>query len=1181
MDVKAALQRRATAAMARSARLLGRRAYNPGLLSIVVPAYNVEAYLGECLTSLREQLYGHFEIIVVDDSSPDGSRAVAESHAAQDKRVRVVTRPNGGLSAARNTGVEHAVGEFLTFVDADDRVDPGAYAPAIEALQESGSDFAVTFYRRLRRGLTDAPGKWIRSAHAERRLRRTLDDFPEIMVNAVAWSKVYRRRFYDEAELRFPEGVVYEDQQVSMRAFARAKSFDVLPNIGVEWRIRDDQTSISQQHAEVANIVAHTNAMKASIEELRSAGKERAAQIRALQLLDHNMQFFKLNAVHRDPAYWKELRDAMTFLVGQTEPEEYVAEVGAYKKVLNELINSDRMEDAALFQETVHPNLNRHPTRIIGDHVVVDFPLDLSGIPEESRRLSRTETGVRSRAHRLSWVGSHTLRVQGWAFLDNVHLGTDLPELEVVAVAADGTRVPLSVTQTDEPQADIASLLWHADVTRSGFVAELDTHLLPDTTQWWRLEAEVRYGELAGTGVVTCRPWVEAQIKRPLVDRPGRSVVIERNRAGRFFVNVATAPAYATRVGLEGDRLVVDGAGVLPDRVYLAGERRPSSPVVRAALQPAGGTWRAVLNLSGLPEGGDRELQVMATVGGVDHVLPDAADADDAPDAADAASEPALAHRMVERSEVGGIKLVQRRHVARIESVTVAEEEVWADVRLWGAEPDDWEAVLVSPGGEYGGTLEPGAEGTHRLRLPLTHDLWGRTGLVLPTELYQVALRVDGRLVVPGPSRALVAQLPHEDLHERLRTRLEVFEPRSPGVRVVLEPPLRDDERSLRDQQRLRVETRVPVADRPSVLFRTLYGEVANGNGLGVHEELRRRGSDLELCWSVQDYGVPTAEGARVLIEKTREWHEALNQSRYHMVDVHQLEWFHRPEGQSLVQTMHGYPYKVMGHEWWAKGGFPVQQVANFDRRAREWTHFVSPAAYATPLLRQAFLDPAGATCEVLEIGYPRNDVLLRPEGADVRRRTRDLLGLSDDQVVVMYGPTFRDYLSLDDMTAKRVKFFDPDAAVAALPDNFVVLMRGHAFNARMASERHESSDRVIDVTDYPDVNDLILASDAAVLDYSSLRFDYVLAGNPMVFLVPDLVEYDRARGGVIPYGPTAPGPQVRTTEQVVTWLRDLDRLREEYAGARETFRASYVEREDGHAAARLVDAVMGPRGDG
>jgi CDP-glycerol glycerophosphotransferase len=239
----------------------------------------------------------------------------------------------------------------------------------------------------------------------------------------------------------------------------------------------------------------------------------------------------------------------------------------------------------------------------------------------------------------------------------------------------------------------------------------------------------------------------------------------------------------------------------------------------------------------------------------------------------------------------------------------------------------------------------------------------------------------------------------------------------------------------------------------------------------------------------------------------------------------------------------------------------------------------VSPATYATPLLTDAFLAPAGSQATVLEIGYPRNDVLVSPAGDKVRRRTRELLGVRDDQVVVMYAPTFRDYLSADDMTARRVDFFDAHAAARQLGDRYVVLVRGHAFNAR-ANSREVSAGNVIDVTDHPNPSDLILASDAAVLDYSSIRFDYGLTDKPMVFLVPDLQRYDKGRGGVIDYAPTAPGPRVRTTREVIRLLADLPALRRTTAPLIAQFRREYVDLDDGHAAARLVDAVFVPRGD-
>src|SRR4051812_30196918 len=228
----------------RGRRAMHRRGYVPGLLSIVVPCYRVEDFLDECLISLRFQAYREVEIIVVDDGSPDRSGEIARHHARRDLRVRVVTRENGGLSAARNTGIEHARGEFLTFVDSDDVVTLDAYTSAIGALRESGSDFAVACYDRLENKTRLPAGSWIRSAHSRRRLGVDLDSFPEAMVNAVAWSKTYRRTFWDSAGLTFPEGKIYEDQPVSAAAYARARAFDMVPEIGVSWRIRNDRSSI-------------------------------------------------------------------------------------------------------------------------------------------------------------------------------------------------------------------------------------------------------------------------------------------------------------------------------------------------------------------------------------------------------------------------------------------------------------------------------------------------------------------------------------------------------------------------------------------------------------------------------------------------------------------------------------------------------------------------------------------------------------------------------------------------------------------------------------------------------------------------------------------------------------------------------------------------------------------------
>lgn len=1164
-------RRRTRAAAARARRAVGATAWTPGLLSIVVPMYDVEAYVDECVASLRQQHYGHVEILVVDDGSTDGSRAIVERHAAQDRRVRVVSRPNGGLSAARNTGVRAAVGEFLAFVDADDRVTPDAYSLSIDALRRSGSDFAVFFYRRLQGTTLTPSAPWIRALHAEERLAVDLAACPAAMVNAVAWSKVYRRGFYEDAGLSFPEGLLYEDQATSMRAFGRARSFDVLPHVGVEWRIREDRTSITQQHYEMRNIVAHNIAMETSLAELRAADRPDAAARRALQLLDHNMQFFKLNAVHRDPEYFEQLRHAVHFLLAQVSHDDYIAEVGAYQKLLDAMIDADLMEAAARFQEDVPHQAFRHRCVLREGQAVLDLGPAYAHLPADCFRLSRGETAARARVRVARWASPGRLHLEGWAVLENVDLADAAPHTEIVAVGRDDRRIELTTTVRADVWADVDNDHVYADLRNGGFVAELDTSRLPERGGPWRLEATVAAHGLRDTAPLLMWPWVEATMTAPTVDRAGRVVRLTSNRAGLVYLSTAQSPVLARSRRLAGDRaeVVLEAPGTRPGRVQLV--PRCGGPTVGAAVAPDGDRWVATVRTAALaPEPTTYDVCFRAGDGTVHPVF----DAEDALEPAVGPPGPAW----FERSSAGGLTL-RTGPRAQVVDVSVADEA--ATVSLVVSDDRAMVPVLVTPGGQDLPGTTTSVDGRLVARFPLTRTVWGRDGLTLPQGQYRVAVRLaSGERLLATPARGLLEQLPAWVELSRMNVRVEVFEPRSPGVRLEVLPPLRGDELSERGRRVIREETLPAVADRHSAFFRTLYGEATNGNGLGVHEELRRRKAPLELLWSVQDHSVPIPEGGTPVIEGTRAWYAAIQQSRYHLVDVHQLDWFERPQGQSLVQTMHGYPYKVMGHAWWAKGGFPVRQVANFDRRAREWTHFVSPATYATPLLRQAFLDPALARPEILEIGYPRNDVLLRPEGEEIRARTRRLLGVAEGQTAVLYAPTFRDYLSADDMTAARVRFFDTDEALRLLPEDHVLLVRGHAFNARVASEREPNRARVVDVTDHPDVNDLILASDVAVLDYSSLRFDYVLVDKPMVFLVPDLEQYDRFRGGVIPFGPTAPGPHVRTTAEVASWLQDLDALSARYATARARFRSEYVDLEDGFAGARLVDAVFVPRGD-
>ncbi len=119
---------------------------NRPLLSIIVPVYNAEKFLSPCVESILAQTYPHLEIILVDDGSTDASAKICEEYAKKDTHVRVIHQPNGGVSAARNTGLQAASGEYIGFVDADDAVCPTMYRALLEAIENTQSDLACCNY---------------------------------------------------------------------------------------------------------------------------------------------------------------------------------------------------------------------------------------------------------------------------------------------------------------------------------------------------------------------------------------------------------------------------------------------------------------------------------------------------------------------------------------------------------------------------------------------------------------------------------------------------------------------------------------------------------------------------------------------------------------------------------------------------------------------------------------------------------------------------------------------------------------------------------------------------------------------------------------------------------------------------------------------------------------------------
>jgi CDP-glycerol glycerophosphotransferase len=279
-----------------------------------------------------------------------------------------------------------------------------------------------------------------------------------------------------------------------------------------------------------------------------------------------------------------------------------------------------------------------------------------------------------------------------------------------------------------------------------------------------------------------------------------------------------------------------------------------------------------------------------------------------------------------------------------------------------------------------------------------------------------------------------------------------------------------------------------------------------------------------------------------------------------------EVEWRKAP-GAVYLQTWHGTPLKRVHRDvLWAPPGVHERLQRDVDR----WDVLLSPSPAATPLLRGAFRFQR----ELLEAGYPRNDVLVGPDRDAIRARVRAELGIADGTTAVLYTPTWRD----DAVFAEGGKDFaldlDVDAFAERLGADHVLLLRLHyMLDGRRTAAAH---DAVRDVSARPEVSELYLAADVLVTDYSSTMFDFAVTGKPIVLYAYDLDDYrDRLRGFYFDLFADPPGPVATTTHELLDALADLDRGRARYAEPYARFRERFCHLEDGHATERVLERVL------
>ncbi|MDT0342740.1 CDP-glycerol glycerophosphotransferase family protein [Streptomyces litchfieldiae] len=385
--------------------------------------------------------------------------------------------------------------------------------------------------------------------------------------------------------------------------------------------------------------------------------------------------------------------------------------------------------------------------------------------------------------------------------------------------------------------------------------------------------------------------------------------------------------------------------------------------------------------------------------------------------------------------------------------------------------------------------------------------------------------------------------------------------------------PLREEDRGKYRQRMLRAQY-VRDREKPlrnAVFYNCYHGRQFSDSPRAIYEELVRRGTDVEHIWGTNDQQAVVPPGMRTVEWKSAEWHEALATSRFLVTNVMISSWIKRREDQLFIQTWHGTPLKKMGADLLGTSKANPAYIATLPGRFEQFEYLTSPNAFTTPIMRSAF----GFPNEILECGYPRNDVFYREDREEIADRVRKTLRLPEGKKVLLYTPTWRDDQRFG--TGKKFKLdlqLDLAEFERALGDEYVLLFRKHP---KMLNNITGARDGFVrDVAAYAEISDLYLVSDVLITDYSSSMFDFAHTGRPMVFFTYDLEHYrDTLRGFYFDFTGTSPGPLVKTTAELIDSLQNLDTVSKEYADRYAAFVKKFCEPADGLATAQVVDRML------
>lgn len=370
----------------------------------------------------------------------------------------------------------------------------------------------------------------------------------------------------------------------------------------------------------------------------------------------------------------------------------------------------------------------------------------------------------------------------------------------------------------------------------------------------------------------------------------------------------------------------------------------------------------------------------------------------------------------------------------------------------------------------------------------------------------------------------------------------------------------------------------IPVKNN-MVIFESSNGRNYTGSPRYIYEEMLNMGLDdeFECVWILQDLNTKIPGNAKKVKRLGFKYLFYTLRSEFWIFDSRHQYYLKKHAKTKYIQTWHGTPLKKLGLDMDylnMSGDTDIEKYQmEFKKNTAIWDYLISQNRYSSEIFRRAF----AFNGEMLEIGYPRNDILINKNSVDDINKIKDKFNIPKDKKIILYAPTWRDNEYYKSGEYKFATEMDFDKMYEELKDDYTLIVKFH-YLVKENINWDKYDDFVIECDADWDIQELYLISDMMITDYSSVMFDYALLKRPMIFFAYDLENYkNNLRDFYFDMVADVPGPIIENSESLVDYLKtiDINEYNNEYGEKYQRFNEKFNQFDEGIASKKVIDLML------